>query len=130
MRKLIFLFVRFFVLVLAAGAQARGFDHSPWDHVLKKFVTEKSRVNYAALKADSTELDRYVEQLAARSPVSHPKDFPTRDSQIAYWVNACNSLVVKGVIGHWPAENVRDIGKLPYSFFGIRDSPPTASSTR
>jgi len=56
---------------MAAGtARAQEFDHSPWDRVLKKYVTEAGRVDYAALKADSGDLDRYVQQIAARSPVS------------------------------------------------------------
>ena len=89
----------------------------PWDRVLKEFVTETGRVDYAALKANSADLDRYAAQLAARSPVSHPKDFPTRTSQLAYRINAYNALVMKGVIEKWPIESVLDIGVLPHSFF-------------
>ena len=99
------------------SATAQPLDHSPWDRVLKKFVTETGRVDYAALKADSPDLDRYVEQLAARSPASHPQDFPTRESQLAYWINAYNALVMKGVIENWPVASVRKIGTLPFSFF-------------
>ena len=96
---------------------ADAFDHAPWDRVLKRFVTEASRVDYAALEADSGDLDRYVSQLAARSPASHPQDFPTRESQLAYWINAYNAFTMKSVIEHWPTKSVRDIGFLPYSFF-------------
>src|SRR6516225_4891302 len=107
-------------LVLSGGSvevHAQEFDHSPWDHVLKEFVNEQGRVDYAALKASPAELDRYVRELAAQSPVSHPQNFPTRQSQLAYWVNAYNALVMKGVVDHWPVESVRKIGGLPYSFF-------------
>ncbi len=96
---------------------AADFDHSPWDRVLKRFVTEESRVDYSSLKVDSNNLDGYVEQLAARSPVSHPSDFPTRESQLAYWINAYNAFTMTSVIEHWPTKSVRDIGFLPYSFF-------------
>jgi len=107
-------------LVLGGGSvevYAREFDHSPWDHVLKEFVNEQGRVDYAALKASPAELDRYVTELAAQSPASDPQNFPTRQSQLAYWINAYNALVMKGVIDHWPVESVRKIGGLPYSFF-------------
>jgi len=113
-------------VVLAAAAACMGsgqavraaeFDHAPWDRVLKRFVTEASRVDYAALKAEPGDLNRYVAQIAARSPVSHPQDFPTRASQLAYWINAYNALVMKSVIENWPTKSVRDIGFLPYSFF-------------
>jgi len=98
-------------------AWASGFDHAPWDRVLKRFVTEASRVDYAALQDDAADLDRYVSALGARSPVSHPQDFPTRGSQLAYWINAYNAFTMKSVIEHWPTKSVRDIGFLPYSFF-------------
>ena len=107
-------------LVLSGGSVevlAQGFDHSSWDHVLKEFVNDQGRVDYAALKASPAELDRYVTQLAAQSPISNPEEFPTRQSQLAYWINAYNALVMKGVIDHWPVESVRKIGGLPYSFF-------------
>ena len=107
-------------LVLSGGSVevlAQGFDHSSWDHVLKEFVNDQGRVDYAALKASPAELDRYVTQLAGKSPISNPEDFPTRQSQLAYWINAYNALVMKGVIDHWPVESVRKIGGLPYSFF-------------
>ncbi len=107
-------------LVLSAGtAQAYGlqFDNSAWDRVLKKFVTKTGRVDYAALKATPGDLDQYVKQLAARSPISDPNAFPTRDSRLAYWINAYNALVMKGVIDHWPISSVRKVSTLPYSFF-------------
>src|SRR6266849_9456371 len=121
MRKLNFLVLPFFVLALAttACAQKQGFDYAPWDRVLKKFVTETGRVDYGALKADSGDLDSFVAALAARSPASHPQDFPTRESQLAYWINAYNALVMKAVVENWPTKSVRNLGKL-YSFFWAR----------
>ena len=105
-------------LPAAAQSSSSGpFDYSPWDRVLKRFVTDTGRVDYAALKADPADLDRFVEQIAARSPITDPQAFPTRDSQLAYWINAYNALVMKGVIDAWPVKSVRDIGTLPYSFF-------------
>jgi len=121
MRKLNFLVLLFFVLALASSAcaQEQGLDYAPWDRVLKKFVTETGRVDYTALKANPDDLNQYVEQIAARSPASHPQDFPTRESQLAYWINAYNALVMKAVIQDWPTKSVRNLGKL-YSFFWAR----------
>ncbi len=119
MGKLVVLVLPFFVLVLAASAcaQERGFDYAPWDRVLKRFVTDTGRVDYAALKASPGDLNQYVRQIAVHSPISHPNDFPTRDSQLAFWINAYNALVMKSVIDHWPISSVRKVGKLPYSLF-------------
>ena len=107
-------------LVLGGGpaeVHAQQFDHSAWDHVLKEFVNEQGRVDYAALKANPAELNRYVGELGARSPASDPQQFPTRESQLAYWINAYNALVMEAVIDRWPVESVRKIGGLPYSLF-------------
>jgi Protein of unknown function, DUF547 len=118
MRKLNFLVLPILVLALAASAaaQEQGLDYAPWDRLLKKFVTEKGRVDYGALQANPADLNQYVEQIAVRSPISHPNDFPTRSSQLAYWINAYNALVVKAVVENWPTKSVRNLGKL-YSFF-------------
>jgi len=118
MRKCGFVLL-FFVLVAATVKPVRAgeFDHSTWDRVLKRFVTETGRVDYAALKANPSDLNEYAEQIATRSPISNANDFPTRESQIAYWINAYNALVMKAVIDHWPVSSVRKIGSLPYSFF-------------
>ncbi len=102
---------------LASPAAAEEFDHAPWDRVLKEFVNHQGRVDYARLKANSKDLDAYVDQIKARSPASHPAVFSTRESQLAYWINAYNALVMKAVIQEWPVKSVRDIGWIPYGFF-------------
>ena len=119
MKRVVFLYVLGLLAVTAGTALAQEFDHSPWDRVLKKYVTETGRVDYVALKADSGDLDRYVAAIAAHSPVSHPQVFPTRESQLAYWINAYNALVIKAVVENWPTKSVRNLGKL-YSFFWAR----------
>ncbi len=108
------------LLVVLASTMAtapRSFDHSAWDRVLERFVTPDGRqVRYAALRLNPAELNAYVAQLAARSPESHPQDFPKRQDQLAYWINAYNALVIHGVVENWPVTSVAKIG-LPYSFF-------------
>lgn len=118
MKTAAFLFLPILCLALApAELYGEEFDHSHWDQVLKKFVTETGQVDYAALRADSVDLDAYVAQLAEASPFSHPGLFSSRDSQLAYWINAYNALVIKGVTEEWPIKSVLDIGFLPHSFF-------------
>ena len=103
--------------VVPGRTRAAGFDHAPWERVLQKFVNEPGRVDYAALKANPAELDAYVAVLAARSPRSHPADFTSRESQLAFWINAYNALTIAGVVENWPVTSVRKIGWLPFGFF-------------
>jgi hypothetical protein len=116
--KRILLFLGLLAGLLAVPPRVAGqtFDHSAWDRILKKHVREDGRVDYAALQADPAELNAYVAQVAARSPVSHPRDFPTRASRLAYWINAYNALTIKGVADNWPTKSVRDLGFL-FGFF-------------
>ena len=103
-------------LLMGSAAGAQGFDHSAWNRVLKKYVTEEGRVDYGGLKANRTEFDGYIAQIAARSPESHPQDFPTREAHLAYWINAYNALTICGVVDNWPTRSVRDLGFL-FGFF-------------
>lgn len=118
-------------LSCATAAHGQDFNHSVWDRVLKQYVTEDGRVDYAALRANRTEFDAYIAQIAARSPESHPQEFiarkagdgkpyPAREAQLAYWINAYNALTIRGVIDNWPTESVRDLGFL-FGFFRRSD---------
>ena len=105
-----------------AGAEAgwaSGFDHTPLDRVLKGYVNEIGEVDYAGLKKNSAELDRYVETLAATSPANRPHLFPTREDRLAYWLNAYNAFVLQAVAARYPVKSVRNMGFL-YSFFWLR----------
>jgi len=99
---------------------AEVFDHSPWDGVLKKHVNAIGEVDYAALKRDRSGLDLYVRMLADTSPESRQDLFPSREHELAYWLNAYNALVTKGVVDGYPVESVRDLGLL-WSFFRRAD---------
>jgi len=88
------------------------FDHSAWDRVLKAHVNPAGEVDYAAIKADRKELDRYIGQFGTTSPENHPELFPTRADQFAYWINAYNAFVTRGLSDHYPTHSVRDLGPL------------------
>jgi hypothetical protein len=104
--------------LLAASPVARGagFDHSLWERVLQVYVNRIGEVDYAALRADRQDLDAYVRLLGESSPANRPQMFPTRADELAYWINAYNAFVVRGVVDHYPTRSVRDIGAL-YGFF-------------
>jgi len=110
-----------FLLLLAASVAgaAEVFDHSLFDRVLKEYVNQIGEVDYQKLKKNPADLQRYVRSLAEASPASRPALFPTRDDQLAYWLNAYNALVLNAVAAEYPVKSVRDLGLL-YSFFWRR----------
>ena len=91
-------------------------DHSALDRVLAAYVDEGGRVDYTGLKSHPEDLDAYVGQIGRVSPVSHPGRFRTRADSLAYWINAYNAFVLKGVVDAYPVKSVKDI-KILMGFF-------------
>ena len=82
-----------------------GFSHELFDQVLQKFVDSQGRVNYAGLKNDPGMLESYLDLLA----VNAPGDKATFQTGLAFWINAYNALIIKGVLDHYPTTSVRKI---------------------
>jgi hypothetical protein len=76
-----------------AGEAAR---RKTLDTILDAYVRD-GFVYYRALKADRAKLESYVGQLAAV-----PADNLPRESQLAFWLNAYDALVLKTVVDHYP----------------------------
>ena len=93
-----------------------GFDHSWLDRVLSAYVDDQGLVDYSGLKEKSGDLEAYVKLLEGMSPKSHPKRFPTNAHKLAYWINAYNAFVLKGVVDAYPVRSVKDI-KMLSGFF-------------
>jgi len=100
------------------AAMASSFSHEPLDRVLARFVDERGRVDYAGLAREPAELDRYERMTAAASPDSDPALFPTRDDELAYWINAYNAAAIATVVRHYPIASVTDVrSPFPLSLF-------------
>lgn len=106
----------FVIVLIAAQASAAEFDHSPWERILDRHVNTLGEVDYAALKAAPAELNAYVYALAQSSPDNRKEAFPTRQSELAYWINAYNALTIKAVVEAYPVRSVRDLGAM-HGFF-------------
>ena len=106
MRCLIYVAIIVFPLPLSA---ATPFEHSLLDEILQTYVDTQGGVDYLSLKSDRANLDSYTDSLALYSPLSHPQLFPTSDHELAYWINAYNAFVLRGVIDAYPVDSVMDI---------------------
>lgn len=83
-------------------SSSSSFSYSDWNLVLEKFVDEKGRVDYAALARDRAALDRFLAAVERTSPDSEPALFPARNDQLAYYLNAYNAWVFRGVLARGP----------------------------
>lgn len=91
-----------------AGALDR-FDHSEFDSVAERFVSDSGRVDYTALQNDAADLNRYYAKIALFSPDSHSELFSTEDAKLAYWINAYNASVLVTVLRYYPIGSVSDV---------------------
>ena len=80
-----------------------------WAAVLDRFVDDRGRTDFVALAGERRRLDRYVGYIAVVSPESRPDLFPDRDHELAYYINAYNSLAMANVLEQ----------DLPYSVGGL-----------
>jgi len=102
--------------LLAVAADAP--DISLYQAVLKEHVTADGRVRYGDLHDKLAPLDRYVAQIAAVTPDSHPALFPSRAAKLAYWLNAYNALVLWAFAKEYPQGQDRLSGKIgQFNFF-------------
>jgi hypothetical protein len=99
---------------------AEPVNHDLWDQILQEYVNTSGEVDYAGLKAAPAQLNAYVAFLAATSPESHPARFDTKNDILAYWINAYNAFVLKGIVDAYPITSVKDIGVLN-GFFRRQD---------
>jgi hypothetical protein len=89
-----------------------------FDRILKTYVLDNGTVQYAALKAGLDPLARFVQQIGAVSPDSHPSLFPSRAHKLAYWLNAYNALVLWAMAKEYPEKKDRLNGLIGrYQFF-------------
>ena len=102
-----------------AGADAtEPFSHQDWAQVLRDYVDDEGLVDYRGLAGNRESLDRYVASVRAVSPLSAPRRFPTRNHELAYYLNAYNALVFDGVLSRGPEEKSVWRGVVSgYTFF-------------
>ena len=98
------------------------FSHGDFDAVLSEYVNEFGMVDYKRLRENREVCDRYIAQLAGSSPVSDPALFPTREHEMAYWMNAYNALMMRAVLDHYPVDSVADI-KVAHGVFSRINFP-------
>jgi len=62
-------------------------------------------VNYSGLRQKGTELQAYLDDLAANPPQS---DWPGKAAK-AYWINAYNAFTIKLILNNYPVKSIMDI---------------------
>jgi Protein of unknown function, DUF547 len=87
-----------------------------WTHVLGRHVDDRGRIDFSGLQAGRSDLDRVVAFIAAVDPESAPERFASRQSRLAYYVNAYNALAMHGVLEAGVPQNFGGLRKLPFFY--------------
>lgn len=90
-------------------------DHSAWNELLRKYVDASGLVDYRNWKAsvgDIQILDTYLTHLSAATfdPTS------SRESQLAFWINAYNAVTVRGILREYPTTSIRNHTPKVYGY--------------
>jgi len=117
--------VKLCLLAIVPGAAFAGATAPPasppdvavYERVLQEHVTGNGRVRYGALRARIEPLSRFAGQMEAVSPHSHPRLFPSRESKLAYWINAYNALVLWAFAREYPEKRERLGGLIGRGLF-------------
>ena len=91
-------------LALGTGWAQVAVAHSPWDALLQRHV-HGGRADYPSFQRARNELERYLATLAT----INPDDLHSKQAQAAFWINAYNACVIKGVLEHYPLTSVRKV---------------------
>lgn len=88
----------------ASPVAAADADHGPWNGLLEKYVKE-GRVDYEGVAKERSVLESYLRVLETVKP----EELPSDKARLAFWINAYNACVFKGVLDHYPLKSVKDV---------------------
>jgi hypothetical protein len=69
-----------------------------WGRVLAEHVDGHGAIDFVGLRERPRDLEAYVTWVAGHGPRSTPALFPTRESRLAYYINAYNALAMYQVV--------------------------------
>ncbi|GAA3636328.1 DUF547 domain-containing protein [Flavivirga jejuensis] len=86
---------------------ANTFNHTSWDTLLQKYVSNKGNVNYKAFKSNRKALTHYINYLGEHMP----QNSWTKEEKLAYWINAYNAMTIDLILRYYPINSIKDINK-------------------
>ncbi len=90
-------------------------NHARFDEVLQARVNAEGQVDYGGLKASPEKLETYLDRLASADLAAL-----SYYEQLAFWLNAYNALVIKGVVDRYPTTSVRSVKPFGGFFYRLK----------
>ena len=80
-------------------------DHSQWNDLLQKHVSEEGLVDYNGFKKDREKLDAYLSKVSKMKPTEKW----SIQEQLAYYINIYNAYTVDLILENQPLKSIKDI---------------------
>ncbi len=81
-------------------------NHSSYNALLYKYVSNEGNVNYDALKKDDAKsLRDYIVSLGKNLP----NESWSKEEKLAFWINAYNALTIDLILRNYPINSIKDI---------------------
>ena len=93
------------ILIALCSLNLNAQDHSVWNELLKKHVSEDGKVNYKGFQSDIKKLDYYLNDLQE----NWPKSDWSREQSLSYLINAYNAFTVKLIVSNYPLKSIMDL---------------------
>jgi Protein of unknown function, DUF547 len=98
----------------ATASPSAGSPEKAWAGVLSKHVDENGRIDFVGLSRERADLDAYVAWIGRVSPATSPASFLSRESKLAYYINAYNALAMYNVL---ESGMPKDLNAVKVKFF-------------
>jgi hypothetical protein len=83
-------------------------NYESFNAILKSFVNENGTVDYASIRSDPYNLDKFITFINNVSPENNPEQFSDSDGK-AYWINVYNALAIKTIIDNPGINSIKEI---------------------
>ena len=94
-----------YVARITKMSYTEAFDHTIFNSLLKKHVSENGNVNYKGIKSDSKKLQSDIDIIKSHQP----NDDWSKNDKLAYWINAYNALTIDLILRNYPTKSIKDI---------------------
>ncbi len=91
--------------ITRAGLEQYG--HRAWDNLLQKYVDRNGNVDYATWQSNEQDRSTLLQYLRGMSSIDASVR-PSRQSEMAFWINAYNALTIEGILQLFPTKSIKD----------------------
>jgi hypothetical protein len=82
-------------------------DHTLLDELLQRYVDSEGLVDYTGWQASNPDRQKLRDYLTHLSRAK-PEAASSRESRLAYWINAYNAVTIKGILRVYPTDSIRN----------------------